>query len=270
MTIPTLSTLPVAPARTDPPATFVTRADSFLAALVVMQGELNTTIGAMNTDISGVNADATTASNAAIAAAASASAAASTAGAALWVSGTSYAEGDAAISPTDYLTYRANTATSGTTDPSASGDWVQINITATSTNTLTNKTLGATTLSGALTGGDQTVSAVNLKDYGEITNALGSVTGATSIDLTDGNSVTATVTGAVTWTFSNPTASDELCGFTLKLVDGGSAAQTWPASVDWPAATAPTLTASGTDVLVFFTVDGGTTWYGFVAGLALA
>jgi hypothetical protein len=127
------------------------------------------------------------------------------------------------------------------------------------------------TLAGAVTGADQTVSAINLKDYGEITNALGSVTGATSIDLTDGNSVTATVTGAVTWTFSNPTASDELCGFTLKLVDGGSAAQTWPASVDWPAATAPTLTASGTDVLVFhYTVDGGTTWYGFVAGLALA
>ena len=134
----------------------------------------------------------------------------------------------------------------------------------------TGPTITGMTLAGAVTGADQTVSAVNLKDYGEITNALGSVTGATSIDLTAGNSVTATVTGAVTWTFSNPTASDELCGFTLKLVDGGSAAQTWPASVDWPSATAPTLTASGTDVLVFITCDGGTTWYGFVAGLALA
>ena len=134
----------------------------------------------------------------------------------------------------------------------------------------TAPTITGMTLAGEVIGADQTVSAVNLKDYGEITNALGSVTGATSIDLTAGNSVTATVTGAVTWTFSNPTASDELCGFTLKLVDGGSAAQTWPASVDWPAATAPTLTASGTDVLVFITCDGGTTWYGFVAGLALA
>ena len=134
----------------------------------------------------------------------------------------------------------------------------------------TGPTITGMTLAGAVTGADQTVSAINLKDYGEITNALGSVTGATSIDLTDGNSVTATVTGAVTWTFSNPTASDEMCGFSLKLINGGSAAQTWPASVDWPSATAPTLTASGTDVLVFFTVDGGTTWYGFVAGLALA
>ena len=88
--------------------------------------------------------------------------------------------------------------------------------------------------------------------------------------MTAGNSVTATAGGAISWTFSNPTASDELCGFVLKLVNGGSATQTWPGTVDWPAATAPTLTTSGTDVLVFITCDGGTIWYGFTAGLALA
>ena len=134
----------------------------------------------------------------------------------------------------------------------------------------TSPTITGMTLAGAVVGADQTVSAINLKDYGEITNALGNVAGATTIDLTLGNSVTATTTSAVTWTFSNPTASDELCGFSLKLVNGGSATQTWPTSVDWPAATAPTLTTSGTDVLVFTICDGGTTWYGFVAGLALA
>jgi hypothetical protein len=134
----------------------------------------------------------------------------------------------------------------------------------------TAPTITGMTLAGAVTGADQTVSAINLKDYGEVTNALGSVSGSTTIDLTAGNSVTATTGGAITWTFSNPTASDELCGFVLKLVNGGSATQTWPASVDWPSATAPTLTTSGTDVLVFITCDGGTTYYGFTAGLALA
>tara|TARA_R110002072_G_scaffold228296_3_gene385611 strand:+ start:360 stop:2792 length:2433 start_codon:yes stop_codon:yes gene_type:complete len=126
MTIPTLTTLPVAPARTDPPATFVTRADAFLAAIVTFQGQMNTSIGAMNTDIAGVNTNATAAANSATAAAASATAAANSAGAALWVSGQSYTTGQAAISGVDFQTYRAESNTSGTTDPSADSNWTAI------------------------------------------------------------------------------------------------------------------------------------------------
>ena len=46
---------------------------------------------------------------------------------------------------------------------------------------------------------------------------------------------------------------------------------TYPASVNWPSGTAPDAPAVGeTDVLVFYTEDGGTTYYGFQAGDAMA
>ena len=122
-------------------------------------------------------------------------------------------------------------------------------------------------LGGALDGQDNQVSKVNLKDYGEVTNAIGSIGGGTQdIDLTAGNSVSGTVdTSTTTFTFSNPTASDEGCGFTLVLTNGGSQTVNWPSSVDWAGGTAPTLTTSGVDVLTFWTIDGGTTWHGAIA-----
>ena len=126
--------------------------------------------------------------------------------------------------------------------------------------------LPALTLAGALTGADQIVTAVTLKDYGETTNVIGGTGGGTQdIDLTLGNSVTATVdTSTNTFTFSNPTASDELCSFILFLTNGGSQTVNWPGTVDWEGGTAPTLTASGVDVIAFSTINAGTLWHGFV------
>jgi DNA-binding beta-propeller fold protein YncE len=69
---------------------------------------------------------ATAAATSATEAAASATSAAATAGAALWVSGQTYNAGDAAISLVNFLTYRAETTTSGTTDPSADSNWTQL------------------------------------------------------------------------------------------------------------------------------------------------
>ena len=111
---------------------------------------------------------------------------------------------------------------------------------------------------------DGTYSTINLKDCGVVTNAIGSIGGGTQdIDLTAGNSVSGTVdTSTTTFTFSNPTASDELCIFSLVLTNGGSQTVNFPASVDWEGGTAPTLTTSGVDILVFATVDGGTIWHG--------
>jgi hypothetical protein len=126
---------------------------------------------------------------------------------------------------------------------------------------------GALTLGGAVAGADNQVGRVNLIDYGEVTNAIGGTGGGTQdIDLTLGNNVVATVdTNTNTFTFSNPTASDDLCGFTLFLTNGGSQTVNWPSSVDWAGGTAPTLTTSGIDILVFITTDGGTIWHGMVS-----
>ena len=126
---------------------------------------------------------------------------------------------------------------------------------------------GIQTLAAAIAGADNQVGRVNLIDYGEVTNAIGSTGGGTQdIDLTLGNNVVATVdTSANTFTFSNPRASDELCGFTLFLTNGGSQTENWPASVDWAGGTAPTRTTSGLDILVFTTTDGGTIWHGMVS-----
>ena len=96
-------------------------------------------------------------------------------------------------------------------------------------------------------------------------NATGT-SGAVTIDLDTGNNFSTAMAGAVTYTFSNAATSGKVSAFTLEVVNDGNAI-TWPASVDWPSATAPTLSASGeTDYFVFITHDGGTTWYGFTAG----
>ena len=133
--------------------------------------------------------------------------------------------------------------------------------------------LAGGTLSGAVVAADQIISRAVFKDYGEtaVTNAT---SGATeTLDLESGNVFDLTLTANCTITLSNPPASGTSGSFTLILrQDGtGSRTVTWPASVDWASATAPTLTtdASAVDVLTFMTVDGGTTWLGFVAGQAL-
>lgn len=96
-------------------------------------------------------------------------------------------------------------------------------------------------------------------------NALGSINSNTEIDLANGAFVTATITGSLTFTFSNPPATGQGMQFVLVLTDGGSAVVTWPGAVTWTGGTAPTLRASGVDVLRFYTSNGGTNWYGELA-----
>ena len=123
---------------------------------------------------------------------------------------------------------------------------------------------------------DQAITAeLKADSYNEAHQAPTSSSNATTVNCEAGNSATHTLTENTTFTFANPTATGTAFSFSLKIVQDSGAtgyAVTWPAAVDWPAATAPTLTAtaSAVDVFVFATHDGGTTWYGFTAGQALA
>ena len=110
--------------------------------------------------------------------------------------------------------------------------------------------------------------------YNETYAAVTSTTNATTVNCEAGNAFSHTLTENTTFTFSNPPASGTAYSFSLEIIQDASASGytvTWPASVDWPSATAPTLTAtaSAKDVFVFYTRDGGTNWYGFTAGQAL-
>ena len=78
--------------------------------------------------------------------------------------------------------------------------------------------------------------------------------------------------GTFNWT--NPATSGYASSFILKVKQDGTGSRTisWPAAVDWAAGTAPTIStgANAVDLFAFFTVDGGTIWYGFTPGIGMA
>jgi len=141
-----------------------------------------------------------------------------------------------------------------------------------------SSTLGAVTLGGAVTGGDQVMSTVTHKDYSETVYAGGNTGATPAIAETNGNVQTWTL-NAATATFALPAAAGLQAGTSLTLIltqDGsGSRAGIFQVSgattlVKWAGGTAPTLStgAADIDILTFVTIDGGATptWYGFVAG----
>ena len=131
----------------------------------------------------------------------------------------------------------------------------------------TNPTLTGVTLAGEAACADNLVTRSILKDYAVEGSAIGATGATATIDMEVANFFSATLDQACTFTFSNPAASGDFCGFVLELTNGGAFVITYPASVDFVGGVAPTLTASGVDQLVFTTRDGGTTYFAFVAGL---
>ena len=104
-----------------------------------------------------------------------------------------------------------------------------------------------------------------LLGYTETVNAVGNTIAATTINIANGNAVTATLAANTQFTFNVGTLTGAIA-FTLFLTNDATAGRsiTWPLTVRWQDGIAPTrtTTANRTDVWSFFTTDGGTNWYG--------
>ena len=142
------------------------------------------------------------------------------------------------------------------------------------TATLTNKTLGAVTLSGAVTGGDQTISATILKDYAE-TDVTVTSQAELAIDLANGNIGSVTLAHSVTDIDFTNVPGAGLSTFTLIVTQDGTGSRTMATNavtVNTSAATVKTAGGAGLtlstaaaaiDIVTFMFLDAGTTVFVF-------
>jgi hypothetical protein len=138
--------------------------------------------------------------------------------------------------------------------------------TLSATNVTVSGTLGVTGAS-TFTG---TIAALNkLTLSSAIHEARVDLSTATEINVGQANYFIRTISTDTTFTVTGTPATGTVASFILDLTNGGSATITWVTGTVWSGGTAPTLTASGRDVLGFFTHNGGGTINGFVLGTDL-
>jgi sugar lactone lactonase YvrE len=140
--------------------------------------------------------------------------------------------------------------------------------TASYTNESLNVSSQDTNVQGVFIGGS---SSTDLYVLGLDNNSIyqySTVAYTQTLDLSTGTTFSFTPSGATTVSFTNPPATGTAIGFSVEINGDGSAI-TWPSSVKWPAATAPTATATK-ELYTFVTTDGGTTYYGKKAAEGLA
>jgi len=130
----------------------------------------------------------------------------------------------AMINQGDLIT-QAETITSNDSDTKIPTTAAVKNYVDAETATLTNKTLGAVTLSGAVTGADQEISAVSLKDYAETDVAVTSGT-TLAINLANGNTGSVTLAHSVTDIDFTNVPTNGTSSFTLKATQDGTGSRT--------------------------------------------
>ena len=104
---------------------------------------------------------------------------------------------------------------------------------------------------------------VAAKSYSYKGAVLESVSNATAIDLTDGNFFSLDLSQNTTISFNNPPSAGTAQTFQILLKASATISVVWPATVLWESGSAPTPPELGqTDILVFYTSDVGSTYYG--------
>jgi len=123
---------------------------------------------------------------------------------------------------------------------------------------------GTLTLTGSMNASGTVFAESLQEDY----DALSGTT--PTVDADNGGAFSLTTSGNTTFTFGAVTSGRSVA-FILQLTAGGTHTITWPASVDWAGGSAPDAPASGeTNIYVFWSRDGGTTWYGMLSSAAAA
>lgn len=79
--------------------------------------------------------------------------------------------------------------------------------------------------------------------------ALGNSTGTRSIDLSAAQEFTTTITGNVTFSFTNAPGANESQVVFIRMTNAGSRTINWPANTKLPKGVAPTFTAAGVDLI---------------------
>lgn len=111
-----------------------------------------------------------------------------------------------------------------------------------------------------------------IKDYAETVYAGGNTSTAVTLDETNGNVQSFTMTGNCTFTMPSGSGLQAGSSLTLILTQDGTGSRTGTfTSVKWAGGTAVTLTTTattGVDILTFYTFNGGASpvWYGFASG----
>ena len=127
---------------------------------------------------------------------------------------------------------------------------------------LNNVTGDFTVSEEARIGNSTLVANTKLDVYGGVSmNVVTLATTSNTINVALANYFVHSPAGTTTYVFEGVPASRD-SSFVIELTNGGTYTINWPASVKWPANTAPTLTASGKDLVIFSTANTGSTWRG--------